>query len=110
MVMLNSKLPKSWVEKYSRRSIFGLKPGTIMVYKWAEKIGRRKYLKLSRAKTARFNKNNPGNLQWRVFKCKILKKENVSNELFLKCKNKIEKYNSVRGMEKYVKIMKSKGV
>lgn len=57
---------------------------------------------------SKFERKHPGNLQWRVFKSKVLVNENVSNELFLKIKNKIEKYNSVRGMQKYVKLMKSK--
>lgn len=108
MVMLNRKLPKYWHIKYSKTSIMNLTPGTINWYKYCEKLGRREYLKRSREKTVRFNEKHPGNLQFRVFKTRVLKEFNVSNELFLKCKNKIEKYNSVRGMKKYVKIMKSK--
>jgi len=106
--MLNSKLPTKWVEKYSNTPVMRLTPGTINWYKWCAKIGRREYLRKSRLKTARFEKKHPGNKYWRVFKCTVLKNENVSNELFLKCKTKIEKYQTVRGMKTYVKLMKSK--
>lgn len=101
MVMLNNNLPIKWLQKYSKKPIAQLTPGTISYYKWAQKIGRKEYLKLSRQKTNRFERKHKGNLQFRVFKSVILKNKNVSLELMVKFKNLIEQKKSAKGSEIY---------
>lgn len=90
MVMLNTKLPIKWVMKYSKKPIFQMTPGTLAYYKWAQKIGRREFLKKSREKTATFEKKHPGNSYFRVFKTLYLRDKNVSNDLLMEFKMLIE--------------------
>lgn len=103
MPNMNSKL--KWIQKYSIKPINN--KGTIAYYKWAQKIGRREFIKKSHQKTARFERKHPGNNHWRVFKATVLKDEKLSQKLFNKVKKKIETYKTVRGIEKYIKVMKS---
>lgn len=98
MTMPNKNLAKEnpWVLKYSIKPL--LSKGTLNWYKYCQKIGRRKYLKKSRLKTLKFNKNNPGNLNFRVFKSTTLKSKNVNPELQIKFKRLVESNKSAKGM------------
>lgn len=101
MTIPNKRFYKlKWVQKYSIKPI--LSKGTLAYYKWAQKIGRREFLKRSHRKTIKFNRKNPGSIHWRVFKCKILKNKNVSINKLNELKAVIIKNKSVKNLRKTV--------
>lgn len=98
MTLPNKKSIKlKWVQKYSVKPF--LKDSTINWYKSCQKMGRREFLKRSRIKTNKFNKKNPGNLQWRVFKTTILKNKDLSYQKLTGLKSKIHRNQSVKGIQ-----------
>lgn len=91
-----------WSDKYSSiKSFDKLSNGTMVWYNWCSKVGRKKYLKCSRIKTKRFVNKNPNDLNFRVFKTKILKGKNVNIKLMGKFKKLIETKGTVKRGFKY---------
>jgi hypothetical protein len=103
--ILNCRI-KSWHKRYGLKPLNNLTKGTLNYYKWCTKIGRKQYLAKSRIKTKKFNKNHPGNLHFRVFKCTTLKGKNVSPELLLNFKTVIENEKSTKTAMYFYKHMK----
>lgn len=91
----------NWSKKYGRKPFKSLTKGTCSYYQWCAKLGRREFLLRSRIKDTVFQINNMENLNWRVFKCTILKGKNVSPEMLLKFKKLVETKGSVKYGFKY---------
>lgn len=99
MTMLNITLP--WIKKYSRNPIYTFTPRTIAWYKYCQKIGRRKYLKITKEKTAKHRKRYPNNLRFRIFKSTILKNKNINSRLLKEFQKLIEFTGSTKYGSKF---------
>lgn len=104
MTMPNIRIQLKWVQKYSIKNPTLLTKGTLNYYKWAQKMGRKKFLKWNHKKNAKFIKNHPNNLNYRVFKSTILKNKNVNSELLINFRNLIENKGTAKGAKKYSKL------
>lgn len=101
-------LATNWSLKYGRKSFSCLSKGTKYWYSHCGKIGRDRYLKISRYKTNKFKKENPGNLSWRVFKSTSLKGKKLSPKIELVLKTVIIQNKSVKGISKVIETLKGK--
>lgn len=80
------KRTKSWHKKYGIKSFSKLKTSYVKVLNSYSKWNRTKFLDKAKMKDHKFRFSNPGDLNYRVFKCLYLQDKNVTPELQIKFK------------------------
>lgn len=81
----------NWHSKYGVKPFKQLQMSSLRTLQSYSKLTRAKALRQATIKNAIFKSKNPKNLNFRVFKCLVLKNKNVSPELEIKFRKAITK-------------------